>query len=85
MIWQLAYSARAERDIEALDTPVARRIIQALERLAATHRGQMKQLRGTENELRLRVGDWRVRLILDARRQTVYVLRVRHRREAYRQ
>lgn len=85
MSWQLAYSARAERDVEAPDPPVARRIIQALDRLAATHRGQMKQLRGTENELRLRVGDWRVRFILDAQHQTIYVLRVRHRREAYRQ
>jgi mRNA interferase RelE/StbE len=83
--WQVIVAPRAQKDLDALDPPVARRVLDALERLAENQRGRLKRLQGTHEELRLRVGDWRVRLMLDHQQRAINVLRVRHRREAYRQ
>ena len=44
----------------------------------------LKKLKGSQDMWRLRVGDWRVILRLDREQGILYVLRVRHRREAYR-
>jgi mRNA-degrading endonuclease RelE of RelBE toxin-antitoxin system len=62
---------------------MARRITRALERFAETGFGNVKRLQGiTPPEFRLRVGDYRVRF--HRQLDTVRVLLVRHRREAYR-
>lgn len=67
----------------ALDKGIARRVKQAVERFAETGAGSVKKLQGIDPpEYRLRVGDVRVRLELEA--ETVRILRVRNRREAYR-
>jgi mRNA-degrading endonuclease RelE of RelBE toxin-antitoxin system len=67
----------------ALDKGVARRVKQAVERFADTGAGNVKRLQSIDlPEYRLRVGDCRVRFHLD--QETVQVLRVRNRREAYR-
>ena len=67
----------------ALDRGTARRVKQAVERFADTGAGNVKRLHGVDPpEYRLRVGDYRVRFHLDD--ETVQVLRVRDRREAYR-
>ena len=70
-------------DMAALDKGVARRVRHSLERFAETGAGNVKQLHGIDPpEFRLRVGDYRVRFHLD--NDTLRVLRVRNRREAYR-
>jgi hypothetical protein len=51
----------ASRDIRRLDQQVARRVYQAVEHYATTDQGNVIRLQGTGDELRLRVGDWRVR------------------------
>ena len=67
----------------ALDSGAARRVKQAVERFANTGVGKVKKLQGIEPpEFRLRVGDYRVRFHQDG--DTIRVLRVRNRREAYR-
>ena len=67
----------------ALDKGIARRVKQAVERFADTGAGNVKRLQGIDPpEYRLRVGDYRVRFHMDD--ETVQVLRVRNRREAYR-
>jgi mRNA-degrading endonuclease RelE of RelBE toxin-antitoxin system len=70
-------------DLAALDKGIARRTKLAIERFAETGAGNVKKLQGTNPpEYRLRAGDWRVRFQLDD--ETVRVLRVRNRKEAYR-
>jgi mRNA interferase RelE/StbE len=77
------WTAAALQDMAALDKGIARRIKQAVERFVRTGSGNIKKLQGIDPpELRLRVGDYRVRFELDS--ETVRVLRVRHRGEAYR-
>jgi mRNA-degrading endonuclease RelE of RelBE toxin-antitoxin system len=56
---------------------------QAVERFAETGAGNIKRLQGiAPPEFRLRVGDYRVRFHQDS--ETLLILRVRNRREAYR-
>lgn len=70
-------------DMAALDKGIARRVKQTVERFADTGAGNVKRLQDIDPpEYRLRVGDYRVRFHIDD--ETVRVLRVRNRREAYR-
>lgn len=67
----------------ALDKGIARRVKNTAERFAATGAGNVKKLQDIEPpEYRLRVGDYRVRFELQG--ETMRILRVRNRREAYR-
>ena len=82
--WALEVTPRARRDVRNLDPPVRLRVREALERLAERPGdAQLVRLQGSD-ELRLRVGDWRVRLRLDVPARTVVVLRVLPRGRAYR-
>ena len=80
---EIEWTETALGDIAALDKGIARRVKQAVERFADTGAGSVKKLQGIDPpEYRLRVGDYRVRFHLED--ETVRVLRVRNRREAYR-
>jgi mRNA-degrading endonuclease RelE of RelBE toxin-antitoxin system len=80
---EIEWTETALEDMAALDKGIARRIKQAVERFADTGAGSVKKLQGIDPpEYRLRVGDYRVRFHLED--ETVRVLRVRNRREAYR-
>lgn len=84
MKWHLELTGRARRELRRLDAQVADRVVRALERLATTEEGDVARLHGVENEWRLRVGDWRVRLQYDYTTHTLRVLRVLPRGRAYR-
>ena len=76
-------SDEAKSDIRALDRQIALRVAAAIARYASTAAGNVRQLQGIDPpEFRLRVGDWRVRFRCDD--ESIVILRVRHRREAYR-
>jgi mRNA interferase RelE/StbE len=78
----VVWSRAAERELAAIDRVVAERVLEALERFAATGAGDVKAVQGATGVKRLRVGDYRVRFESDG--HTVTVLHVNHRREAYR-
>ncbi len=80
---RIAWSERARADIRRLDRETAMRIFEALHRLAETGEGDVKKLKGESRELRLRVGDYRVRFTEEPV-DTLDIHSVRHRREAYR-
>jgi mRNA interferase RelE/StbE len=81
--WRLDITPRARRDVRQLDPPIRRRILDALDTVAADPRSApLRRLTGGP-ELRLRVGDWRVRLELDAERRIVIIHRVLPRGRAY--
>lgn len=86
MSLSIVWTARAEKDRGQLDAPTRERIISAIERFAETGVGDVKALAGTKfrGTLRLRVRDWRVFFNVDREVLTILVLRVQHRREAYR-
>lgn len=80
---QIEWTEAALDDMAALDKTIARRVLRAVERFAENGAGNVKRLQGIDPpEYRLRVGAYRVRF--DVEGEVMRVLRVRHRREAYR-
>jgi len=66
-----------------LEKGIARRVKKAVERFAETGGGDIKKLQDIDPpEFRLRIGDYRVRFHRED--DTMRILRVRNRREAYR-
>ena len=79
----IEWTEPAIQDMAALDRGMARRVKAAVERFAETGAGNVKRLQGIDPpEYRLRVGNWRVRFELES--ETVRILRVRDRKDAYR-
>lgn len=83
--WRVELTRSAQRDLRRLDPPVRRRVESALQALAeAPQRSTaLRKLTGAP-EWRLRIGDWRALLTLDAQAQIIYVTRVLPRGRAYR-
>jgi len=80
---KIVWSEPARADIRRLDRESAMRIFSALHRFAQTGEGDIKRLQGDASDLRLRVGDWRVRFTEEPG-DALYIHAVRHRSEAYR-
>jgi mRNA-degrading endonuclease RelE of RelBE toxin-antitoxin system len=77
---EVEWTETALEHMAALDKGIVR---QAVERFADTGVGNVKRLQGIDPpEYRLRVGDYRVRFHQE--QETLRILRVRNRREAYR-
>jgi len=80
---KIVWTDRAKGSLRAIEQHTALRILHALARLLATGEGDVKRLQDTEPpEFRLRIGDYRVRF-RDSD-DSIEILSVRHRREAYR-
>jgi mRNA interferase RelE/StbE len=80
---EIEWSEESLDDLAALDKSIARRIKAAVERFSETGSGNIKKLQGIDPpEFRLRVGDYRVRFHIDG--NILRILRVRNRKEAYR-
>jgi mRNA interferase RelE/StbE len=73
--WRVDFARRAERDMRRLDPPVQRRVLAALDRLAADDPSlDVLKLTGQET-WRLRVGDWRVLFERDEAIRVIGVVR----------
>jgi mRNA interferase RelE/StbE len=83
-VWRLLYASSARKDLRRLDPPVRKRIVAGLEQLARQGPGgsDLVKLKGRFGA-RLRVGDWRVIVELDAPSRTIRVKRVLPRGRAY--
>jgi mRNA-degrading endonuclease RelE of RelBE toxin-antitoxin system len=80
---KIAWTEQAKADLRAIDQAIALRILHAIARYLASGEGDVKRLQDVEPpELRLRAGDHRVRF--RDLGDSVLVLAVKHRREAYR-
>jgi mRNA interferase RelE/StbE len=81
--WRLQYANSARKDLRRLDPPVRTRIVRELELLAGQGPGRgLVSLRGRSGS-RLRVGDWRVLVEIEAESHTIRVKRVLPRGRAY--
>ena len=87
MSWAWVLDRAAERDLRRLDQPTRRRILSLLDRFAedpTRSNVDIRKLQGTLDEWAARVGEWRVRFSYDRVNQTIVVLRVLPREDAYR-
>ena len=83
--YQIEWKKSALRELKRLDRQVVPRIIAAVESLAThpLHDG-VRKLQGSQQTYRLRVGTYRVIYELYESRLLVEIVRVRHRKDAYR-
>jgi mRNA interferase RelE/StbE len=80
---RIIFTPQSRADLRRIDREVAMRILTALHRFAQTGEGDIKKLQGDSGELRLRVGDYRVRFTEEPA-NSLHIHSVRHRSEAYR-
>ena len=88
MAWTIEYTQTARKQLQKLDKPVARRILDFLDDRVAKQsdpRRLGKALSGPLGNLwRYRIGDYRLICDIDDKAVCVLVLRIGHRREVYR-
>ena len=81
-MYRIEFTSAAARQVRKLDRPARTRL---LESLASSPRPDgVKKLASTENAWRIRVGDYRIIYSIEDDVLVVTVVRVAHRREAYR-
>jgi len=78
------WTKRALKETARLDATTRQRILTAIRALCEENRGDVRRLQGEDEVYRLRVGDWRI-LFSYQDDQTVLVLRVRPRGDAYKE
>jgi mRNA interferase RelE/StbE len=85
MSYQIIIMPTAEKSMDKIPLPVRRHIADAIEELRSDPRptGVVK-LAGDENLWRIRIGNYRVVYEIHDDRLVVLVLRVAHRKDAYR-
>jgi len=85
MSYQIVLASSAKRDLRRLTPDLQRRIALRLHALKSTSRPTgITKLRGQGNRWRIRVGDHRIIYEIDESKSLVIILRIKHRREAYR-
>jgi mRNA interferase RelE/StbE len=80
---RIVWTGPAAADVRRLDKPTAMRILSALHRFAESGTGDVKALGGEREELRLRIGDYRLFFVYSSA-GTIEIRRVLHQRDAYR-
>ena len=84
-MFEVLLERSAERDLRRLSDPIHSRIIRAISALSKNPRPPgCRKLTGSENDWRIRVGDYRVIYEIADTDQIVRINRVRHRKEVYR-
>jgi mRNA interferase RelE/StbE len=84
-VYEVFLESAAERDLKRLPADIFHRIIPRIRTLTENPRPPgCRKLTGSENDWRIRIGDYRVIYEIDEDERAVRVFRIRHRREAYR-
>lgn len=84
-MYKVLLEQQAERDLRRLTIKDYRRVITPLKALADNPRPPgCHKISGSKRDWRIRVGTYRVIYEIDDKAATVKVMRIRHRREAYR-
>lgn len=82
---KLIFTEPAIKDLAGLEAGVRRRVETALDRfLTHPEMADLRKLKDRARTWRLRVGDWRVILEIKKTEESIYVMRIKHRKESYR-
>ncbi len=82
---QIEWKKSALRELERLDTKIIPRVISAVESLSSDPLPSgVRKLQGSDNTYRVRVGQYRIVYEIFRARIVIVILRVRHRKDAYR-
>jgi mRNA interferase RelE/StbE len=80
--WTIKWTRRALKDLDGLDTPIARRVVRKLEQAVAEPARSFTRLVGSD-DYKLRIGDFRLLAIQAHETRTIIVERVDHRSPIY--
>ncbi|BDA66064.1 plasmid stabilization system protein like [Calothrix sp. PCC 7716] len=85
MSYTVVISKSVQKQIDDLPNDVKERVVEKIQNLASEPRpAGVVKLKGSDNEYRIRVGDYRVRYEVDDDSQLVQILQCKHRKEVYR-
>ncbi len=85
MSYRIIISKSVQKQIDALPDEMSDRVAEKLQQLAEEPRpAGVVKLKGSDNEYRIRVGDYRIRYEIDDRDKSIRLLQCKHRREVYR-
>jgi mRNA interferase RelE/StbE len=83
--YRITFAQSARRELDRLDRPIARRVLQSIEKLTTNSRPSgCAKLVGSRSDWRIRIGDWRVIYTIDDEEKVVDIAAIRHRSDAYR-
>ncbi len=83
-MYEVLIERQVERDIRRLPKAIQVRVAREAIRLGDNPRpAGCRKLVGSENDWRIRIGDYRVVYEIDDARKSVRIFRVRHRKDAY--
>jgi len=84
-VYEIYLERVAQQDLKRLSPEYFHKIISAIKALAENPRPRgCRKLFGSKNDWRIRVGDYRIIYEVDDKHRVINVMRLRHRREAYR-
>lgn len=84
-MYEVYLERAAERDLKRFSVEDFHRVIPRIKALAKEPRPPgCRKITGSRSDWRIRIGDYRVIYEVDEKKKVVKVMRVRHRREAYR-
>ena len=84
-MYEVCLERAAERDLKKLSADQFHRIISLIKGLAKTPRPiGCRKITGSKSDWRIRIGDYRIIYEIDEKVKFVRVMRIKHRREAYR-
>lgn len=82
--YSITFARSARKELEALPNSLIARIFNKIEALSPEPRPhQCRKLQGFNDLWRIRIGDYRVIYSIDDTTETIDVIAIRHRREAY--
>lgn len=85
MSYTVVISKSVQKQIDNLPNDVIERVIEKIQNLALQPRPDgIVKLKGSDNEYRIRIGDYRVRYEIDDAIQLVQILQCKHRKDVYR-
>ena len=85
MAYRIEVKPQAEKALSGIPNPHRRRIAKAIDGLARTPRPTgCTKLAGAEDAYRIRVGDYRIVYAIVDKALIVYIVRVAHRKDVYR-
>ena len=84
-MYEVLLERSAERDLKKLSPEMFQRVIHHIKTLAEAPRPTgCHKITGSRSDWRIRVGNYRIIYEIDEKEKTVRVIRIRHRREAFR-
>jgi mRNA interferase RelE/StbE len=82
--YKIEWKRSATKELEKLPRPMISKIVSAVDNLSSNPFPQgVRKLVGTEDTYRIRIGDYRVLYNIIQNRLIIEIVRVRHRKDAY--